>query len=361
MSTANQPVKRRRASPLLIGSFVVGALLLLAGVLITFAGNQIFARKERAVMHFSGSVYGLQVGAPVVFRGVRVGSVASIEVIYDRQADRFSIPVVAELEADAVSGMDGKPAGDEAALALPALVKRGLTAQLQMQSLLTGLLYIDLDLRPQVRSASNGTGRGTSNNRGIYRNAVEIPTTATAIQALKNQIDGMDFRRLADDLSAIAASARAMVAGPELKQALTDLTAITGSVRHLSQRLDQRIDPMADDLQRTLAGVRTALQQLGQAAQGVDRQAERFGNASDRVGALLAPDSPLVLNLQRSADEVAKSAASLRQATAGDAPLVRNTERAMQDLSRAARALRDLAEALEQQPESLLRGRGEQR
>ena len=75
------------------------------------------------------------------------------------------------------------------------------------------------------------------------------------------------------------------------------------------------------------------------------------------MGELLAPDAPLVQNLQRAVDEVGRSAASLREATADDSSLRLGADRALDDLSRAARALRDLAETLEQQPDSLLRGR----
>jgi paraquat-inducible protein B len=338
---------KRKASATLIGGFVVFGIALLAAAIVAVAGNKLFIHKERAVMHFSGSVYGLQVGAPVVFRGVRVGSVTSIDVFYERASDSFSIPVVVELEGDAVSGLDGKRADVDVALALPALVQRGLNAQLQMQSLLTGLLYVDLDLRPNARATVRGT----------YRDLVEIPTTATAIQALKTQLEGMDFRRMAEDLSAIAASARAVVAGPEIKQALGDLARITASVKHLSERLDKRVDPLADDIQKTLATARSAAQDMGRAARSVDSSAGRVGTAGDRAAAALAPDSALLQSLQRAAAEVARSAQQLSQATAGDSGLVRGGEQALQDLSRAARALRDLAEALEQKPESLLRGR----
>jgi paraquat-inducible protein B len=75
------------------------------------------------------------------------------------------------------------------------------------------------------------------------------------------------------------------------------------------------------------------------------------------VGNLLAPDAPLVQNLQRAADEVGRTAAALREATSGDSSLMVGADRALEDLSRAARALRDLAETLEQQPDALLRGR----
>ena len=116
----------RKVSPTLIGAFVVAGLALLAAAIVFVAGNDLFKRKERAVMYFRGSIYGLQVGAPVVFRGVRVGSVASIEVVHDRASDRFVIPVIAELERDAVHGMD-ESSGNTPALA--ALVQRGLRAQ----------------------------------------------------------------------------------------------------------------------------------------------------------------------------------------------------------------------------------------
>lgn len=330
---------KRQPSPTLIGTFVVVGLALIATAIIALAGNSLFTRKEKAVMFFSGSVYGLQVGAPVVFRGVRVGSVESVAVFYDRKTDDFSIPVLVALEGDAVSGLDGRRT-EGVGLALPALVQRGLSAQLSMQSLLTGQLYVDLDLRPER----------PGNLRGTYLDVTEIPTTATAIQALKNQLEGMDFRKIAEDLSAIAASARAMVSGPELKQALTDLAEITATVNRVATRLDQRIDPLANELQRSLVSTRNAMDGLGQAAGSVSK-------TSDQVGELLAPNAPLVQNLQRAADEVGRSAASLREVTADDSSLRLGADRALADLSSAARALRDLAETLEQQPDSVLRGR----
>jgi paraquat-inducible protein B len=337
---------KRQLSPTLIGSFVVAGIALIATAIIALAGNSYFTRKERTVMHFSGSVYGLQVGAPVVFRGVRVGSVESIEVFYDRATDSFSIPVVAALDSDAVSGLDGKRSDGDVGLALPALVERGLSAQLSMQSLLTGLLYVDLDLRPQR----------VGSLRGTYRGATEIPTTATAIQNLRDQFDGMDFRRVAEDISAIAASARAVVSGPQLKQALDEITA---SFKRMSSRLDQRLDPLADELQRSLVSTRVAMDATGKAAKSVDSTAVGLGRTSERVSDLLAPDAPLVQNLQRAADEVARTATALRETTSSDSTLMLGADRALDDLSRAARALRDLAEALEQQPDALLRGRKE--
>lgn len=335
----------KKASPLLIGSFVVGGLALVALALIVVAGGELFQRKERAVMYFKNSIYGLEVGAPVVFRGVRVGNVESIGVFYDKDSDDYLIPVRAELEGDAIRGLDGKRAG--AAAALPELVKRGLRAQLSMQSLLTGQLYVDLDLRPDQERATRGKPNGV----------IEIPTTATAIQNLKNQLDGIDFRRLVDDVSAIAGSARAVLAGPELKQAMDDLAQITSNVRKLTGKVEQRFDPLAEKATGALGSTERAMGKLGAAADGVNDTARSLNTSAQQLNTLLAPDSPLVRDVRSAADQLAQTAASLRRGTAEDSQLMRNTERALQDVSRASRALKELAEMLERHPESLVRGR----
>jgi paraquat-inducible protein B len=349
----------RKVSPTLIGAFVVAGLALLAAAIVFVAGNDLFKRKERAVMYFRGSIYGLQVGAPVVFRGVRVGSVTSLEVVYDRASDRFVIPVVVDLERDAVRGIDGprgRTAKSDDAPALEALVQRGLRAQLQMQSLLTGLLYVDIDLPAQPASAITPAQNGNE-NAIVVANAVEIPTTDTAVQALRSQLEGVDLRRLLDDVSAIATSARALVSGPELRTALDDLQAITGSVKRLATRFEQRIDPLAAAATSAMTRTDRAAQRVGDAASDVGNAAKSLARTSDSLGQSVAPDSALMRDLQSAAGEVARAAAALRNTAGSDDGVVRQTTKAMQDLSRAARSLRELADSIERQPQSLLRGR----
>jgi paraquat-inducible protein B len=352
---------RRRTSPTLIGAFVVGGLALLIATIIVAGGGRFFTRKEYAVMHFSGSIYGLQVGAPVVFRGVRLGSVTSIGLVYDKAADRFSIPVLAELEPHIIRGMGDRRSDEEAERGetLQALVKRGLRAHLSLQSLLTGQLYVDLDLRPEKPGQLRG---------GTYRSAIEIPTTPTAIQALRGQLEGLDLRKLLDDVSAIAGSARSVLAGPQLKQALDNVVLITEQVQQLSERLNRRIDPLADAATATLGDSRRAIERVtgvldkaGGAADKVSGAADRVGRAAERAGTMLAPEAPLVRDVQRAAAELAATAAALRQHTADDSGLVQNADRTLQDLSRAARAVRELADMLERHPEALLRGRRRER
>lgn len=346
-------MSKPQGNPVLLGAFVAGGMALVLAAVIASGGGKLFARKEQAVMYFTGSIYGLQVGAPVVFRGVPLGNVSDIGLVYNREDKGFAIPVVVDLNPRVIRGL-GDVQDADAPPTLPGLVARGLRAQLSMQSLLTGQLYVDLDLQP---------GK-PSNPRRETAGLVEIPTSNTAIQALKAQLDTLDVKRLLDDVSAIAASARAMVAGPQLRQSLDNLVEITARARTVTQALDQQIGPLARSTEATLAETRRALASLGQAASQVGASADRMGRSADRVGRtadrfgdLADPNAPLVQQLLRTADELARTAAALRQTTGGDAPLAQGAERALNDVSQAARAVRGLADALAQEPNALLRGR----
>ena len=334
-------MKRRRASPVVIGGFVVAALAALVVALVALPGRHWFERPQRVVMFFSGSVFGLQKGAPVVFRGVRVGDVTDISVRYDSKTDSFAIPVVAELDDDAVRGLEGRFTHDDIGHALPLLIKRGLTAQLGTQSLVTGQLYVDLDFRSKPAGVLHG---------GYQGEATEIPTSATAFQALKNQLESVDLRKILDDLSQIANSTRALVAAPELRQGLKDFAATAGHARRLAAQLEQRATPLTRGAERALASV-------DRAGDKVSGAADKLGVGADKASELLDPAGPVVPELRRALAELQHASSSLREAADGDGPLLQQTERTLRDLSSAARALRQLADTLDAQPDALLRGR----
>ena len=327
-----------------IGLFAVGGLLLLGAALVFVLGSRLLAPTDRAVMHFGGSVYGLQVGSPVVFRGVRLGSIKSIGLV--QEAGRLTVPVVAELNRARIVGLDGGPATQDPELSLPALVERGLSAQLATQSLLTGQLYVDLDLRPGGKVAQ--------------RNAVGlviIPTTLTRFQSLQDQLDKVDLARMSADLSATLTAARDLISGPELKQTLAELAQASASLARLTATLDKRAPALANAAQGTLKQAGQASDRVGTAADRVTGAADRIGSAAGRAEELLTPGSPVMAGVQQAAEELGRTAAALRAATSEESPNVQGVQRAMADVSRAARAVRELADTLEQQPQSLIRGK----
>ena len=330
----------RKPNAVRIGLFaVLGLALLLSAVVVVF-GLRVFKPSERAVLYFSGSVYGLQVGSPVVFRGVRLGSVKSMDVA--SEGGRFAVPVEVELDSERVRTIHGQP-GDQP---LAALVQQGLSAQLATQSLLTGQLYIDLDLRGVGRAAQrDSSGR------------IQIPTTLTRFQSLQQQLDGVDVSRMSKDLAETLAAARGLVSGPEVKQTLSELAQASAALARLTAALDKRLPALADTAQGTLRQAGEASVRVGGAADRVTGAADRVGSAAGRAETLLTPGSALLSSVQQAADELTRTAAALRSATSDESASLQSVQRAMGDVSRAARAVRELADQIEQQPQSLIRGR----
>ena len=162
----------KRINPAAIGGFIVGAVVLIIVGVLVFSRGQFLSVKRAFVMYFDESVKGLNVGAPVNFQGVRVGSVTDIRVRYDTQADEFRIPVFAEIEVDRIQAIGVRKTREEQRSFLQALIDRGLRAQLETQSLVTGQLLVQLGFHPDtpVRLVGEQT------------DIPELPTVPTTLQ-----------------------------------------------------------------------------------------------------------------------------------------------------------------------------------
>lgn len=311
-----------------VGAFVVVGLAVLVISITYVLGGQLLTRHLDVEMRFAGSVYGLQVGSPVVFRGVRIGRVSDIGLAYDDQQGQILIPVAAMIDQAALQRMVPSPSaanGSAAEQALKTLIAQGLSARLATQSLLTGQLYVDLDLRPAM------VGQGEPGFQ-----PPRIATMPTTIQAAMAQIEELDLKGAFQDLAGLAASTRQLVGDPQLRRTVGNVAELSAELRTLTRSLQQQVQPLSSATQETLTQARQSAVQLQ---------------------ATMAPESPLVKSFQRAADELANTAAQLRQTTGEDAVLVRQLERAATDVARTARQLGDLARLLEQQPDALLRGR----
>jgi paraquat-inducible protein B len=350
---------KRKSHPMRIGLFMLGAVALLVAAVVLVSGGGLFASRERAVAYFDGSVYGLQLGAPVVFRGVRLGSVVGIGLDYQGSSGQFAIPVELEIDRHQIRSV----MEPSSTVSLPELVAKGLSAQLSTQRLLTGLLYVDLDLRPGVRtrSASVQAPRAPGSAK---QEVVEIPTVATTLQAFQQQLQDVDLGKLVGDVSAVAAGVRELVTSPKIRHTVDELAAASTELRQLLARVNQRVGPLSDSVQGTLGATRRTAEQWGGVVDRVGDAVDRVGRASDRVsGTMGRVDSladaaqPALDSVRRAADDLAQTAAALRSATAEDSGLMLQVERAAQDMARASRAVRDLADLLERQPEALIRGR----
>lgn len=311
-----------KANPATIGAFVVGAAVLAAAGILIFGSGQLFRNTSRYVCFFPGAVDGLNLGAAVKMKGVPLGSVVDIRLRMEGQEEASArvagiqrIPVTIEIDNDRVAAL-----GISKQVSLKEKIALGLRAQLASESLVTGLLFVQLDELPDTPATLI-----LPPESGI----AEIPTVPTTIEKMQTAAEDV-FRKLQEahieklvaSLTATSDSINDVVATPELKQALQALPATVANLnqtvtdfRELSQHLDTKAGPLLDSLKGTSDKGGVALDQARVTLQTVD--------------GFVAPDSSLSTQLSGS----------------------------LQEVSDAARALRLLATYLERNPSALVRGK----
>lgn len=316
----------KQANPTLIGAFVLGAVILGIVTTMLLAGGQWFQERRQHVLYFEGAAQGLQVGAPVVFLGVKVGTVKRIQLGLDAESRHFMVPVTIEVEANMVQSLRGDQVDLQDRDILRQLVEQGLRAQLKMQSLLTGQLYVDLDFHPD-KPARFVAGDSEES---------EIPTIPTAVEEFATTLEGFPMEDFLTDLAAISQSLNAFLSSEETKMIPVRLEATLAHLQSLSAKLDRDGDPVLAEMRAALEATQAAMAKIGGVAEA---------------------GSPVVASLGKASEELTKTAQALQKLAGEESPTVQHLDTALREISRAARALRLLAETLEQQPEAIVQGK----
>lgn len=323
----------KKANPTLIGSFVIAACLLaFVGVLLLARGT-LFSRPERAVMYFEGSVYGLQVGAPVVFLGVKVGQVSKLGITVAPNSKKFLIPVVVEFSPEAERRLRVTGLSD-----LESMRRLGLRAQLQSQSLLTGLLLVDLSLQPNTPEKLYAL----NNEMG------EIPTLPSRFDQMTARLEQLPVEEMVADLGSTMRAIKVLVNSPELKSVIGNAGGTLDSLKRTLkaiERLELHIEQ-----QRVLPQATESLAAMQQAA-------GKTGAAMENLSQLTAENSATLTSLRKGLDEVAAAARSLRELTGRDSTAVWQLEQTVRELENTAQSLRQLSDAVEAKPDALIWGR----
>ncbi|MBR0641671.1 MlaD family protein [Plastoroseomonas hellenica] len=315
------------ARPAAIGGFVLGGLALVVIAIMSFGGARVFEAKTRAVVFFEGSVAGLDIGAPVTFRGVRVGSVQRV-ALHLAADGHARIPVTIELQEGQVV-LDGV---QREQLSLERLVAAGLRAQLNSQSFVTGQLRIDLDFRPGTPAEQVADTGGLP----------QIPAIPSDLDRLRDTLADVPVR------DAVQTGQRALAAIEQLANRLDrDLGPVLDSVRRVADSADRTLDTSGQAIARLQADASRSLQEIDGLMADARQQLGARGEELARV--LGAAD-----RAARQADTMITSLNSLttpRSAFRGD------LEAAIRDLAATASSLRGFARAVERDPSAILRGR----
>jgi len=307
----------KKANPMVIGAFIVGALVLLVAGTLIFGTGKFFRERSAYVLFFEGSIKGLDVGAPVMFRGVKVGSVSDIRLNVDPEEYHLWIPVYIELEQNRATLVGGEQEVDMATKSgkdfMDVLIDRGLRAQLQLQSVVTSKLFVALDLFPDHPEKLVG----------LEKRVPEIPTVPTAMQEIADtatkiiaEIKKIPFEELFKKVMDTVEGIDEVVRSPEFRGSLSSLNQALKDLQKLVRHVDSKIDPVVSDAKETAGAARAALNQIQETLE------------------------------------------TLESTTSEDSELHYELSDTLKEVSAAARSVRVLSDYLAQKPDALLRGKG---
>src|SRR5437867_5257642 len=339
-----------RANPTVIGAFVLGASLLLVAGLLLWGGTGMFRPKYRVVMYFDSAVTGLQKGAPVLLRGVRVGEVTEVNVRWGT----WLATVYAEFEPDSLKGVRPRDLDD----AIHRVVKeRHLRAQLRTQSFVTGVLYVALDDFPGTPVVL----------RGFDTEVPELPTVPTdvekwtaKIEKIADALGVLPLDEIGRSVIATLDEARRLLKSPEIASSLKSLDVILAETHGLVQKMDtlatnvnSQVDPLSTDAQAALVSAQAALAQVPALVQDVRRVVAKLdAHAHPLLTSLEKTSNTAGVTLERAQVTLGGVDGTLSQ----DSALGYELGKALLEVRETVRALGSLADFLERNPDALVYG-----
>ena len=338
----------KQASRTAIGAFVVGAIALAVAGVLVFGSGKLLSKQARFVMFFDGSLKGLQVGAPVVMQGVKIGEVTDIYVMADPATLEFYNPVFVKIDPGKI-----RVAGQETTTwkmrkeeysDYQALVKKGMKAQLVLQSFVTGQLWIGLDLYPDkpVRLV------------GMIKEVPEIPTIPPTLEELEKTIGELPVKQIVWKLDNVITGIDRLVNSPELQRTVVNLEKATGDIDRLVKRVDSQVEPLSADVRRTLEEANKTLA----SAQGALAQVEKTLAFKEGVPGQVAENLLATLTSARSAlDESRKAFVAVQDLASRSAYLGYEADSTLEQVKSLSRSMRSLMDYLDRHPESLIRGK----
>jgi paraquat-inducible protein B len=320
-----------RANPTVIGLFLIGAIVLAVGGTAALASTAWFQKRSTFVSFFQETVNGLDRGAPVKFQGVPVGTVTEILIQIDERDKTFQVPVQYDIDITRLTTQLGTFVNLADPEVLRTQVIDGLRAQLQMESIVTGQLYVELSYRDDPPPAEFET-RPTA--------WPEIPTTPSLLAAL-----GTGAGSLVADVLRVLLRVNVMLEEVDMRE-------INAAVVASAQAVERLVE--APQIQAAIELAPAMTTQITQTMEQVQLLVEQIGTTLD----------PLQVNIESASSEMVLTLQALRRTVdethgflSTDSGLGYGLQEVLVSLGEAAEALRLLAATLERNPDMLLRGK----
>ena len=311
----------------LVGAFVLGGIILAFGAIILFGQINPFSRVVRAVVVLTGSASGLSIGAPVTFRGVPLGSVSNIELTFDRRTFTAYIPVTLVLDPQRVRRTDTKEL-----IGVKELVRRGLRAQVNIQSLVTGQAAIELNFAPNTPAVLHP---------GVSKYP-EIPVQQSILQRTQKTLEELPLQHMAENINKSLESIRVLTdrLDEDMPALIASAQQTSNQSRVLVGTATKTLDRLETQLTTTLSGINTMT-----------------AAATTQLNGRGADLHELLLNANTAVVQTQQTLTELRGLTAARSDQRADIDATLRDLAAAAAAMRGFASEIEREPQLLLMGR----
>jgi paraquat-inducible protein B len=350
----------QKTNPTVIGGFVLGAIVLAVAGVFIFGGGKFFTEKEPYVLFVQGSVKGLQVGAPVSFKGVNVGSVTDIKVLYDSKALSFWISIFIQIEPNRFTETQGDPRaeqlyGSQQEL-MDQLIKKGLRAQLKSQSFVTGLLFVEIDIFP----------KRPPRLLGLDEEHVEIPTIPSPIEELTKTIDALNLQELANKALETVVGIERLVNSPELKEIIKGINELSKQANTMLATADGRMLGLVEEVNVAVKNAQVLLENVNRRigpllsdVRGLITVAKKSVNDIDgKIGPVMGTIQAVMKDARGAVARGKEALTGAKGIFAEGSPIRYELTKTLRELSSAARSIRVMADYLERHPEALIHGKG---
>lgn len=310
--------------PFLIGAFLLSGAVLLAAGLLVLSRDSLLSRPVEYVVYFTGALDGLDVGADVTYRGVKIGNVREINLSYDRSLNDVVMPVTIRINTDSARSSNTDRGFDRS---IEPLIERGMRAQLQTPSLLTGKAIVALDFFPEQQGYIRDPH--TIDLPAIPTVPSRIDQVADVLRDLAEGLREMPLKETLEAANKTLLAFERLASAPETQAGIQSLSASLTNFEKISQQLQQRLPRMLDNVESGSVELKAALVDVRHAAQSAGDALQQMDGLISDGRRSLGPQSELQYELLQS----------------------------LQDLGQASKALQRTAESIEQQPQSIIFGK----
>ncbi len=230
----------------MVGLFVIAGLLCLIGIILNYATQRFTTNKDDlVVMYFEESIRGLNVGSPVLFKGVEIGKVADINLLANLKEGTFKTPVFVLFDIEnSMNTVDLNELNNEQML--NNLIDKGLRARLISANYITGQLMIELVMDPKTPVVLRGTGKYW-----------EIPTELSSFAMLSQDLEEVPLREILSRFSNIMEELEV-----NLPKILQNANEMTTQMSQIAGKVDRMLNQKSGEASKSMMSFNAAMEEL---------------------------------------------------------------------------------------------------